>query len=158
LKETTIAHHLRHVKAALGWAEGQGMLAKAPRIEMPKLPRGQALMRGRPITAEEFDRLVLAVPKVRPGDSAVWVRLLTGLWLSGLRLGEALALSWDIEAPFSAYVAGNRPVFRILAEAQKGRRDELLPMTPDFADWVLQTPEAERTGPVFKCPVRAGGK
>jgi len=39
-KETTIAHHLRHVKAALRWAERQGMLAKAPAAEMPKAARG----------------------------------------------------------------------------------------------------------------------
>ncbi|NMC19933.1 MAG: site-specific integrase, partial [Thermogutta sp.] len=30
VKETTVARHLRHIKAALRWAERQGMLTKAP--------------------------------------------------------------------------------------------------------------------------------
>ena len=46
--------------------------------------------------------------------------------------------------------SGRRPVFRIRGEAQKSGRDEILPMTPDFAEWLQSTfPEAERTGRVF---------
>jgi integrase len=45
---------------------------------------------------------------------------------------------------------GRRPAFRIYAEAEKGHQDRVLPMTPDFAEWLLQTPEAERVGRVFK--------
>ena len=149
IKETTIARHLRHVKAALRWAERMGLLTKAPTIDIPRPAKGQSLMKGRPITAEEFDRMLAAVPKVRPNDPEPWTRLLWGLWLSGLRLGEALALSWDSDAPLAVDFTGKRPVFVILARAQKARRDELLPMTPDFADWLMRTPEAERVGIVF---------
>ena len=95
MKATTIARHLRHVKACLRWAERQGMMTKAPAIEMPKLPKGQSFMKGRPITAEEFDRMLAIVEKVRPQDAAAWKNLLNGLWLSGLRLSEALALDWE---------------------------------------------------------------
>ena len=107
------------------------------------------MMRGRPITAEEFDRLLVAVPKVRPNDAPAWERLLRGLWLSGLRLEESLALSWDQEAPFYADLTGRRPAFRIFAEAQKARRDEVLPMTPDLAQFLAETPQGERAGKVF---------
>ncbi len=148
-KETTIAKHLRHIKAALNWGVKIGLLAKRPAIEMPKRAKGQTLMKGRPITAEEFDRMLAAVPKVRPHDAPAWTRYLTGLWLSGLRLGESLALSWDLDAPFSVDLAGRHPRFRILGEAQKSGRDQLLPMTPDFARFLLETPEAARQGPVF---------
>ena len=77
---------------------------------------------------------------------AAWRHYLTGLWLSGLRLEESVILSWDDDAPFSIDLTGRRPAFRILAEAQKSGRDEVLPMTPDFAEFILQTPEAERGG------------
>jgi integrase len=107
------------------------------------------MMRGRPITAEEFDRLLLAVLKVRPHDAPAWERLLRGLWCSGLRLSEILALSWDSDAPFHADLTGRRPALRISAEAQKARRDEVLPMTPDFAHFLAETPAAERQGRVF---------
>jgi integrase len=70
--------------------------------------------------------------------------------LSGLRLEESLALSWDQDAPFYADLSSKRPAFRIYSEAQKSGRDEVLPMTPDFAQWLMQTPESERHGRVFK--------
>ena len=76
--------------------------------------------------------------------------LLKGLWFSGLRLGESLVVSWDEDAPISIDLSGKRPRLRIFAEAEKGNRDRLLPMTPDFAEFLLATPEADRHGRVFK--------
>ena len=94
--------------------------------------------------------MLAAAEKVRPSDAWIWQRFITGLWLSGLRLGEALELSWDYEAPFHIDLTGKRPVFVIRAAAQKSRRDEILPMTPDFAEWLEATfPEGEREGKVF---------
>lgn len=66
---------------------------------------------------------------------------------------KALRLSWDSDAPFAVDLSGRFPAFAIEARAQKGRRDERLPLTPDFAEWLLDTfPEAERVGLVFKLP------
>jgi integrase len=75
---------------------------------------------------------------------------LTGLWLSGLRLEESITLSWDADAQFAVDLSGRRPRFKIKGEAQKSGQDELLPMTPDFAEFILQTPESERRGRVFR--------
>jgi len=156
MKETTIARHLRHIKAALRWAAAQGMIPAAPKIELPKRQRGQKLMKSRPITAEEFERMLGAVPKVRRHDAPDWDRYLTGLWLSGLRLEESVILSWDEEAPFSVDLSGKHPRFRILGQAQKSGRDELVPMTPDFAEFLLATPDQERHGPVFPLVTHRG--
>jgi len=80
-----------------------------------------------------------------------WRHLLRGLYLSGLRLGEALNLWWDDRPDrISVDLSGRRPMFRIRAELEKGGQDRLLPMTPDFAAFLLATPEAERRGPVFR--------
>ncbi|MBN1589713.1 MAG: site-specific integrase [Pirellulales bacterium] len=149
MKDTTIASHLRHVKAALSWGEMVGLLPKAPKVTMPKRVKGQRFMRGRPITAEEYERMLLQTTKARPHDADQWKRYLTGLWLSGLRLEESLVLSWDQDEPFCVCLTGRRPAFRIYSEAQKSNNDQMLPMTPDFAQWLLETPEAERRGPVF---------
>jgi hypothetical protein len=46
-------------------------------------------------------------------------------------------------------LAGKYSRFRIYAEAEKGHQDWLLPMTPDFAAWLLATPQSERSGFVF---------
>jgi integrase len=150
MRDTVLAHHLRHLRAALSWAVSVGLLPKVPDMHMPKRAKGRTLMRGRPIAGEEFDRMLAVVPKVRPQDSAVWVHYLTGLWLSGLRLEESLALSWDQDEAFTVDLTGRQPAFRIYAEAEKGHQDRVLPMTPDFAEWLLHTPEAERVGRVFK--------
>lgn len=145
----SVAAHLRHLKAALGWAVEKRLLPKVPDIDMPKKAKGQAMMRGRPITAEEFDRMIAILPKVRKHDTEVWKRYLNGLWLSGLRLEESTIVSWDQDAPFCIDLSGKFPRFRIYAEAHKGNRDVFLPMTPDFAAFILQTPEADRHGRVF---------
>lgn len=149
MKDTTIASHLRHIKAALSWAESLGLLVKVPKITMPKRAKGQKMMRGRPVTAEEYERMIMATQKARPHDPKQWERYLIGLWLSGLRLEESLSLSWDQDAPFCVCLTGRRPTFRIYSEAQKSNRSQLLPITPDFAIWLLETPKEDRAGPVF---------
>ncbi len=127
-----------------------GLLPSMPKIHMPKRSKGQRMMRGRPITVKEYERMVKAVPKVRPRDAKHWKRYLEGLWLSGLRLEESLILSWDEDAQISIDLTGKRPRLRIFAEAEKGNRDRLLPITPDFAEFLLTTPEADRQGRVFR--------
>ena len=148
--DTTIAGYLRHLRAALSWAVKMKMRSDVPEMHKPKRARGKSLMRGRPITAEEFDRMIEAVPKLRPKDVDAWRYYLGGLWLSGLRLEESTVLSWDPDAAFIVDLAGRHPRFRIYAEAEKGHQDRLLPITPDFVELLFQTPEAQREGPVFK--------
>jgi len=126
-----------------------GMLREVPIVQMPSRNLGGGLVRGRPVTGEEFDRMLARVPDVRPDDSRSWERYLRGLWLSGLRLEESLRLSWDADGDFVVDLSGKFPRFRIYAEAEKGHKDRLLPMTPDFAEWLLETPKEERQGVVF---------
>lgn len=51
-----------------------------------------------------------------------------------------------------------RPSFRIFAKAQKSGKDEVVPATPGFAQFLAETPEAERVGLVFKLPRARGGE
>jgi integrase len=157
--EATIARHLRHLKAAMRWANREGMLPTLPAFTMPKRVRGAKLMRGRPITGEEFERMIEAVPAVVENAAAEsWEFYLRGLWASGLRLTESLTLRWD-DAPGAIVVdlAGRRPMLQIPAEAQKANRDELLPMTPEFVELLESVPASQRRGRVFKL-VNVDGK
>ncbi len=151
--EATIGTYTRHLKATLNWAHRQGLLAVVPKIVMPKRVKGAKVMKGRPITTEEFERMLFAVPKV-VGPEAVlsWKHYLRGLWWSGLRLGESLILEWSGNTPGALLVdfTGRRPMLRIPAESEKGGQDRLLPIAPEFAEFLEQTPEAERRGRVFK--------
>jgi integrase len=153
MRPASAAKILRHVRAALAWAASKKrkMLAVMPEVEMPK---GGAKMKGGALVGEQFERMLAAILKVRAaspgGDAAEWHRYLNGLYLGGLRLGEGLALSWDAKSPFAVDLSGRHPRFRIKGSAQKSRKDELVPMTPDFAEFLMRTPKAERHGRVFK--------
>ena len=150
--EATIAHHLRHLKASMRWAHRQGMLQTLPQFTMPKRMRGSKVMRGRPITGEEFDRMIGAVAAVVDNAAAEsWKFYLRCLWTGGLRLSESLTLRWD-GAPGAIVVdlSGRRPMLRIPAEAEKGNRDRVLPIAPEFATLLLAVPERDRQGRVFK--------
>ena len=59
--EATIAGYLAHLRAALAWAVDQGLLAELPKMKRPKRAKrsgGADPMKGRPITTEEFERML----------------------------------------------------------------------------------------------------
>ncbi len=81
-------------------------------------------MKGRPITREEFERMLTVSEKVRPDDFRHWKGFLEGLWLSGLRLGEALALSWEHDAGFGVEASGKYPCFEFLPSRKRDSKIE----------------------------------
>lgn len=148
--QMTAAIYCRQLKSALHWARDMGFIPEVPKMRIPKNTSGK-MMKGRPIVLEEHERLLLAAEKVIPAEHvATWQRFLCGLWWSGLRLGEALGLSWDSAADVAVVHGGARLMLRFKAAGQKARRDELWPCPPEFAELLEATPEAERVGPVFR--------
>ena len=158
--ETTMKGYLAHLKAALNWAVGQRLLVVCPNF--PRLQRAKRSsgtpMKGRPITAEEFDRMLAVVPAVvGEGKAAEWRFYLQGLWTSGLRLEESLDLWWDKpEKIYPLFPKDGQPLFQMPGELEKGHTDRLLPMAPEFALLLGAISETERTGPVFPLNGRQG--
>lgn len=72
------------------------------------------------------------------------------MWLSGLRLTESFVLHWDRGDGLRVELGGRRPMLAIPAECEKGNRGRMLPITPDFAEFLLKTPDAERRGSIFR--------
>lgn len=160
--ESTIHSYLATLKAILNWACEQKLInacPKFPRIQRRRKSGSGDLMKGRAVTEEEFDRMLLAVPPV-VGDHGVesWTRYLRGLWLSGLRLAESLEFWWDRDDRMHpVFPRRGRPYLQVIGEFEKGHSDRRLPITPDFAEFLLETPVLERHGPVFRLPgMRAG--
>jgi integrase len=148
----TVRSHLAELRKVLRWAVKLGFIQKMPHIEFPRKVGG---MKGRPITEEEFDRMIACVPKlVLPEHVEGWRHYLRGLWFSGLRLEESMKLHWTNDRELMVDFTGRRPMFRIQAEHEKGRKFRLLPMTPDLAELLQSTPKQERHGFVFNpyCP------
>ncbi len=149
-REMTVRKHLSNLRAIMNWAKSQGYVKQVPQFTMPK----STGMKGRPITLEEFERLVKAIPDALPGsvseqDAPKYQFLLRGLWYSGLRISEALALSWDACAGVRVDLTGRRPMIDFSGEHQKNGKDQLIPITPDFYELLMTIPEADRVGPVF---------
>lgn len=145
--ETTIKSHLSCLRALLRWAETMNYIRKAPAFIMPE---GVAGMKGRPLTMEEFERIRDKAAAVVGDELAPsWQFLLEGLWWSGLRLGEAMNLHWTDSRRICVELADRRPMFRVQAAAEKGRQFRLLPMAPEFAEFLRRVPEDAREGYVF---------
>ncbi len=143
----TIKGHLTILGGILAWGKRQGFLDEVPHIEKPKRATGRTI---RQITAEEFDRMIEKVPKVVGDDPAdSWEFYLRGLWCSGLRLTESLKLHWSDPTDLCVDFSGKRPMFKISAQAEKGRKNRLLPMTPEFYELLQTVPQRERRGLVF---------
>ena len=155
LAESTIASHLAHLRAALPTPSSGAIWPKVPTIPRQQRVKVTKAMKGRPITLEEFERMLASVEAVVGADAAPsWKRLLQGLWHSGLRLSEALALYWDRgDCPtgkcLEVDLSGRRPMLVIPASLDKGGKDRVLPMAPSSRSSWRRSPEAERTGPVF---------
>ncbi|WP_299459509.1 site-specific integrase [uncultured Gimesia sp.] len=155
LEEVTIKGYLIYIKSALNWAHSIGMLPSVPNFPKFKRIREEKAMRGRPLCLEELERMLEAVPSICGKDQAEsWRFHLRGLWCSGLRLAESLDLYWDREDKLSIDLTGKRPMLRIRMESEKGNKDRLLPIVPEFAALLQEVPEDERTGPVFNPQAR----
>lgn len=154
--ESTIQSELGHIRAALNWARDNEMIREAPHF--PRLRRAKSgkrkPMKGRPITEAEYRKMLETVSDVvkDPASAAAWSRYLTGLWVSGLRLEESLDLSWDDDRYLRIDLTHSRPMLRVPAEAEKGNEDRYLPVAPEFAEFLLQSPPELRTGRVFTFP------
>ncbi|MDA7937680.1 tyrosine-type recombinase/integrase [Pirellulales bacterium] len=161
LEESTIKSHLTHLKAVLNWAKDQRMISVLPvfpKIKRSRTSRGQKVMRGRPITLEEFERMLEVIPEVVGNSNAKqWHFYLRGLWYSGLRLSESREVYWDRQDKIHLIKSGPYTVMKIPGELEKGHKDRMLPLAPEFVRLLKSIPKANQTGRVFKL-LRVDGK
>lgn len=155
--EATIAGYLRDLRAALSWAMESGLVTSVPAFPRSGSKRTRNVSRGgrskgRPVTRPEFDQMLAAIPAVvgeEPDQVESWRRTMIGLYLSGLRLEESQILHWNRSDLISVDMNGPHPMLRIPGEHEKGAKDRVLPMAPEFAELLLGTPETDRRGFVF---------
>ncbi|MEO2035405.1 MAG: site-specific integrase [Planctomycetaceae bacterium] len=154
---STIDGDCRVLKAALNWAKMQGYISAVPTFPKLKKARKVKVMKGRPVTLEEFERMLVSVKKVKNLDDESARFLMRGLWVSGLRLGESMGLTWDTWADgIRVDMSGKSTVLLISAEDEKGGQDREYAVAPEFDDFLRAVPEADRTGHVFN--VKLSGK
>lgn len=143
----SISTYLRHLRTAFNWAAELGMIARF-KVKIPK-QSARKFMRGRPITEPEYKAMLKACP------DPCWKRFLELLWLSGMRLEEAIRFSWDTPPIVARMDARPYPTIMFYAEGHKAGSDAMSPMTPDMHRWLSRTPKAARVGLVAPLPVLA---
>jgi len=161
LAETSTKAYLAHLRGLFVWAAKMKWIRGVP--EFPKViraPKGAGVMKGRPVTGEELWKMLKATRKVVGSTYAKhWRRTIIGLWWSGLRISEAVALRWDgLEAGLVVDMSGRRPMLRISASHEKGNRDRLLALAPEFCRLLTRTPAEKRRGRVLLAPHPKSGR
>lgn len=156
--DSTVAAYLRQIRAALNWAVKVGLIDRVPHIDMPK-PAIDEDVKGRPLSEAEIRKMIKTIPRVvgEPAKES-WKHFLTGLHLCGLRISESLALSWDNEATYHIRnLDTNAPFLRIPPLIDKSKRGTSIALTPDFVEFLRETPRKDRSGRVFLPQNRKGG-
>jgi integrase len=106
-------------------------------------------MKGRPITGEEFERMLAATPLVvGKGSAESWLFALRVLWESAFRVQDLMEFSWDDTAyvhPVWPTKPGQHPTISI-PSAQKNRKCQEIPMLPGLAQLLNEVPQEKRTG------------
>lgn len=145
-EETSVDSYLRRLRAAARWAQEiyPGYLA-------PRFSLGKQHGHGRPLLAEEWERMLDSVQKVVGEQNATsWRFLMRGLVATGLRLGQALALSWEVDAAIRLEgIDLPHPMLVITAEAHKGKRDQTIGLTPPARALFRKVPTENQVGLVF---------
>lgn len=142
LSPATIANYLTHLRSALNWADEIGLIQKPPKIRIPETDSH----RGRALTEAEYKKmLATCADRVGAALSPQWERFLAMLWLSGLRINEAVALSWD-SAPYRIDLESQPYPCLFYSPKQKSRKEEAVPIAPDFYEWLRGTPPLKRRG------------
>lgn len=148
----TVHNYMATIIAALNWAaaDERKWLPSVPKVRKAKTAKLRQ-MKGRPITAEEFDRVLAKVESVVGAEAAEsWKHVLHGLWESSLRLGELLHVHWtDANYILPVWRRGALPVLSIPSDMQKNETEESIPMLPGFETLLLETPKVQRTGWAF---------
>lgn len=156
VSQGTIDGYFRSILGALSWAAEMQIIQSVPVFRVSKQKSRKARVgkrsKGRAITGEEHERMKEAAREVRKdaGDAETWIKILDHLYLSGLRLEEQMALSWDWSDPFAVSIDCKYPRYVIEGDAQKSGKSELLPIAPDYVELLRKTPMVQREGKVLR--------
>lgn len=152
--EATIESRSAMLQSMLNWAVDQKYISECPKFAKIVRSRTGKKAKGRPLLEPEFQLMLDKTAGIVGGEELAigWKRSMRGLWFGGLRLSEAIDLSWDEPDRLQVDVSEMPPVLKIFGEREKGGEDRMLPLAPEFGKWLLEIPPHQRTGPVFSWP------
>lgn len=143
---TTVNSVLRAVMAFTRYCHAHGWIDEVP--QLPKLAVDD-VMKGRPVSQEEFDAMLDAVPAVVGKRHAPsWQFTLKILWESTFRVGDVMNFSWDDQRrihPIWPSRLDQHPTLMIPPTQKNGKAQEI-PMLPGLRDLLEEVPKRQRNG------------
>lgn len=142
----TVNSMLKAVMTFVRFCHARDWIDRVPQVPMLDV---EDVMKGRPITGEEFDRMIEVTPAVVGSEAAPqWQFALRVLWESGFRVGDLMDFSWDDDRhihPVWPSRPGQHPTIIVPASQKNGRLQEI-PMLPGLIELLSSVPETERMG------------
>ncbi|MEZ6058430.1 MAG: tyrosine-type recombinase/integrase [Planctomycetaceae bacterium] len=142
----TVNSMMGAVMAFVRFCHKRGWIPSVPPVEKLDV---DDVMKGRPITGEEFERMLETTPKVVGEEAAEsWQFALRILWESGFRIGDLMDFTWDDPRhihPVWPQRSGDHPTLVIPSSQKNGRLQEI-PMLPGLRTLLDEVPSRERVG------------
>jgi integrase len=143
---TTVNSMIVDVMTFMRYCCRHGWIERVPHVT--KLTVDDA-MKGRPVTPDEFDAMLEAIPAVvGKGPAASWEFTLRILWESAFRIGDVMDFSWDdTRRIYPKWPAqdGQHPTLMIPPTQKNGKSQEI-PMLPGLHELLQRTPASDRQG------------
>lgn len=143
---TTVNSIVTAVMAFARFCHKHGWIEKVPQVTKLEVDEP---MRGRPITGEEFDHMLEAVPEtVGDRSSASWKQVLDVLWESGFRISDVMNFSWDDDRkvhPKWPNQKRTHPTL-VIPSSQKNKKFQEIPMLPGLQTLLKKVPKSDRRG------------
>lgn len=134
------------VMAFLRFCKSRSLVPDVPALE--KLPTDE-VMKGRPITEGEFQRMLEATESVVGKSSAPsWIFALKVLWESSFRVGDLMDFSWNDPRHIVPVWPSSSDRYSSIAipSSQKNGQIQEIPMLPGLEELLSAVPEENRTG------------
>lgn len=142
----TVNSMLAAVMAFVRFCYRHGWIDKVPVIE--KFPVDE-VMKGRPVSGEEFERMLEVTPQIVGKDAAPsWQFGLRVLWESGFRVGDLVDFHWGDDRhihPVWSTRKGHHPTIVVPSSQKNGKVDEI-PMLPGLRALLETVPQRNRLG------------
>ncbi|MDB5391203.1 MAG: integrase family protein [Planctomycetaceae bacterium] len=142
----TVNSMMGAVMAFVRFCHTRGWIPTVPPVEKLDV---DDVMKGRPITTDEFESMLKVTPDVVGPDSAVsWQLALRVIWESGFRVGDLMDFSWDDDRhirPIWPTQKRLHPTL-VIPSSQKNGRTQEIPMLPGLDELLRAIPKQDRTG------------
>ncbi len=149
---STVNNNLRLLKSMLNWAYvDMGWLKSKPVIKEIKADDDEGEAKGRPVTEDEVELMVQAAYVRCPVDPKSYETLIRGVFASGLRLKEAMLLTFNDRTSIHLKKLTSGYVIVFPASKHKKRKRVEIPTIPEFAKLVDSLPYSD--GFIFR-PVK----